>query len=184
MPRRSSGQEDYLGDEVVLGFLADAHSKFLSGDKFQLMRCVYLCARFQAVIPDWAVDALLKIQESMEAGEITDFNEAFGKPAARVDTRAAKARRKRLTPDVFQSLGLLRVRGSLVTGDDLFTAVQEDLQSKGIEASIRDIQAIYNENKAFISSLPIGDDPKKRFASGFITFPSPRRRGRDTLEDK
>ncbi len=182
MPRVSSGEEDYLGDEVVLGYLEDAHSKFVSGDKFQLMRCVYLCARFQAVIPDWAVDELVKIQESMEIGKIRDFNEAFGKPFERVDARATKARRKSLTPDVFQALAVLRLRGSqLMTSEVFFSAVQEYLKDKGIKASTRDIQGIYNENKAFILSLPIGDDPKRNFASGFASFPRPRRRGRPTF---
>ncbi len=140
MPRVSSGEEDYVCDKDVLSALADAQARFLSGDKSQLMRCIFLCARFQAVIPDWAVDALVKIQESMEAGEITDFNEAFGKPAARVDTRAAKARQKRLTPDVLHVLGLLRVRGSPMTSDDFFSEAQEKLKDEGIEVSVRDIR--------------------------------------------
>jgi hypothetical protein len=80
MAWKPSCEEDYVGDAAILLLLEDSRIAFESGDKSELMMCVFRCAAFQAVIPEWAADALIALREDIEDGRIADFNEAFGKP--------------------------------------------------------------------------------------------------------
>ncbi len=71
-------EELLWGDDAILRELEDAKKAFESGDRSALTVAVFLCARFQAVIPEWAADALLETEEKLESGELKDCNEAFG----------------------------------------------------------------------------------------------------------
>jgi hypothetical protein len=182
--RLSSGQEDYIGDAEVLRLLERARQGFEGGDKSQLMWCVYRCARFQAVIPEWAVDALLAIQDDMESGRIADFNGAFGKPSEKVNTRAARERKKKLAPEVLIVLTRLRADGSSLNDDEMFGEALEILRGQGFDVNHRDIQDIYKSDGGFIKKIPRKPSPKQgNYTVASLMLPSPRRRGRNTLQD-
>ena len=100
--RKSLCEEDYVGDEQILNLLEESRTAFEGGDKSALLMCVFRCAAFQAVIPEWAADALIALRENMENGRVADFNEAFktNKPTEKVNTRVARARMEKVKPDV------------------------------------------------------------------------------------
>lgn len=180
--RISTGEEDYIGDADVLNLLESARKGFEQGDKSQLMWCIYRCARFQAVIPEWAADALLKIHDDMESGHISDFNDAFGKPREQTNTRMARLRKKKLKPIVLAVLAKLRLEG-----DSLNTALIGDdaakiIRNMGHSCGSRDVIEIYRLHGAFIKDLP-RDNPKRGFGIIDADFPRPRRRGRNILQD-
>ncbi len=174
-------EEVDVGDVEILRLLDNARQKFKAGDKSQLMHCVFLCARFQAVMPKWAADALLTIEAQMDSGRITDFNDAFGKPLERVNTRAARARRKSLLLPVIDAILTLRAKGVSLNDADMFGQVKDELRKKGLNVNHGDVQKIYASQGKFIKNIP-----KQKVASqifGILDFPKPRRCGREVLRD-
>jgi hypothetical protein len=180
--RISSGQEDYIGDAEVLNLLESARKGFEQGDKSQLMWCIYRCARFQAVIPEWAVDALLKIQDDMESGNISDFNDAFGKPREKVNTRSARVRKNKLRPFVLPVLARLRLAGGSLNNAEIMEQAAEIVREMGHSCNQRDVKEIYELHGSFIKGLP-RDNPERGFGIIEFTLPKPRRRGRNILQD-
>jgi hypothetical protein len=71
-------EEAMYGNEAVLNSLELMKSFFVSGDRTALFGVIATCARFQAIIPDWAVDEILQVEQSLETGDMKDFNTAFG----------------------------------------------------------------------------------------------------------
>ena len=65
------------GDEAVLKYIDICKVSFDAGDRTALFELLELCARFQAVIPEWAADEILKVRRQLEEGDITDFNDFF-----------------------------------------------------------------------------------------------------------
>lgn len=183
MTRQSSCEEDYVGDAEILRLLEESRQAFEGGDKSQLMTCVFRCARFQAVIPEWAADALLAIQEGIECGRIANFNEAFGKPREKVNTRAARARKEKVRPEVLAVLSGLRADGSSLNDAEMFEKALEILRGRGLNVNHRDIQEIYKTHGDFLQQMPRGPDPQRVYGMSDVTLPKPRRRGRNILRD-
>lgn len=173
-----------IGDREILALLEESRLALEKGDKSALMRCVFRCARFQAVIPEWAVDALLEIQEKMESGHFVDFNDAFGKPSEKVNTRAAKKRIKTFRQEVLIVLTRLRTLGLSLNIVTMCDEAYEILQSHSMPVTLRDIKAIYASHGAFIKDIPRKRGPLQgRYAVGNIVLKYGRRKGRNTLKD-
>ena len=178
-------EEDYVGDEQILNLLEESRTAFEGGDKSALLICVFRCAAFQAVIPEWAADALIALRENLKNGRVVDFNEAFksDKPAERVNTRAAQTRKKKATPDVLAEILQLRTQGVSLHDSKMFEQVVENLRHRGVNVNHRDVQEIYALEGKFFKEVPRGPDLKGGYGIGSIIFPKPRRRGRNILHD-
>lgn len=172
-----------IGDQEILRLLDESRLAFEGGDKSALMLCVFRCAAFQAVIPEWAADALIVLRENLENGRVADFNDAFGKPREKVNTRAARARINGLKSFVLSELLQLRTQGLSFNDDEMFTAVVEKLRARGVNVNHRDVQTIYKSDGGFLKTIPRGPDPKGGHGFGAVTFSRPRRRGRSILQD-
>ena len=68
------------GDAAVLKYIKLCEDAFAAGDRNALFGVVTLCARYQAVIPEWAADALLRAEQDLESGALSDFYVACGWP--------------------------------------------------------------------------------------------------------
>lgn len=119
-------KEKMFGDDAILRYIDDVRIAFDSGDRSALLFVVFLCARFQAVIPEWATDALLKAEAELEAGKVEDPNVVFGWPKIRKGQREKAARQKTLLPKCW---GICKIIGSLVAG------LMLTLISKGLQTS-------------------------------------------------
>jgi hypothetical protein len=173
-----------IGDREILRLLDESRLAFEKGDKSALMKCVFRCARFQAVIPEWAADALLVIQDDMEIGSITDFNSAFGRPLEKANTRAARARKEKSKHEVLTVLMRLRAEGCSLNDSEMFSQAQERLQDLGLKVNHRDIQDIYKSDGDFIRTIPRKPPPLQgNYAIANLNFKKPRRRGRNILKD-
>ena len=179
----SDEELDYVGDVQILGLLEASRIAFESGEKSELMKCVYRCARFQAVLPEWAADALLALQEDLESGRTADYNEAFGKPKEKVSTRAARARKLNAKPRVMAELWRLRCVGNSLNDADMFPQALENLRSAGLYINHRDIQELYAEHGDFLKTMPRHPDPNMGRGFMDVTYPKARRRGRNILRD-
>jgi hypothetical protein len=178
----SDAELDYVGDHQILELLEASRIAFEGGDKFELLKCVFRCARFQAVIPEWAADALLAIQEDLEDGRLADPNAAFGRPSERASTRASRARKRDAKAQVLAELWRLRWSGGSLNDAEMFPEALENLRASGLDVNHRDIKEIYSEHGAFLKEVPRNDQNTVR---GFmdVTYPKPRRRGRKILRD-
>lgn len=103
-----AAQEAMWGDEAILQYLEMAREHFEKGERSALIEIVHLCARFQAVIPDWAADALLHAQRGLILGEFTDFNEAYGWDGESQSVRKRSARRAQIEKEVVNEMFRLR----------------------------------------------------------------------------
>lgn len=180
----SSCEEDYVGDAEILRLLEESRLAFQAGDKSALMICVFRCAAFQAVIPEWAANALIALRENLENGRVADFNEAFGTPPEKLNTRAARARIKKMTPLVLAEILQLRTQGLSLNADEMFSQVVENLRNRGYAVNERDVQTIYRTDGKFLKAIPRGLDPKGGHGFALITLPRARRRGRSILRDQ
>ena len=137
------------------------------------------------MIPEWAADALIALRENMENGRVANFNEAFksDKPTERVNTRAARTRKKKATPDVLAEILQLRAKGVSLNDPNMFSQVVENLRHRGVNVNHRDVQEIYALEGQFFKEVPRGPDLKGGYGIGSIIFPKPRRRGRNILHD-
>lgn len=180
----SQSEEDYVGDEEILRLINETQVAFLAGDKSKLFRCLYLCARFQAVIPEWAVDAVLKLEEDMERGKIKDFNDAFGVSVEQVNTRAARARKMEAKAHVLEELWRLRRDGRSLNDAEIFSEALENLRQNGLNVNHRDIKEIYDAEGAFLKDIPRQAEPNHGFGFAYLTMPKARRRGRGILRDE
>lgn len=178
----SDEELDYVGDSQILELLEGSRIAFEGGDRSELMKCIFRCARFQAVIPDWAADALLAIQEDLEGGRLSDPNAAFGKPSEKASTRAARERKRNAKSPVLAELWRLRWGGSSLNDAEIFAQALENLRASGLNVNHRDIKEIYAEHGAFLKDVPRNDPNMGR---GFMdaTYPKARRRGRKILRD-
>ena len=185
MARKSSGEEDYVGDKEILNLLEESRMAFEAGDNSALLMCVFRCAAFQAVIPEWATDALIALREDVESGRIADYKNAFksNKPIEKANTRAARARMEKVKPDVLVEILRERTEGTSLTDDEMFPAVVENLRDRGVSVKHRDVRTIYGLEGKFLKEVPRKPKPTDGYGTGSIIFPKPRRRGRNILED-
>jgi hypothetical protein len=120
-----AAQETIWGDAAILRYLEMAREHFEIGERSALFEAPCLCARFQAVIPKWAADALLDAQRSLEHGETKDFNEAFGWDGESQAVRERSSRPARIEKDVLVELQNARLDGASPAPDDIFDMVCE-----------------------------------------------------------
>ncbi|MCO5411120.1 hypothetical protein [Ralstonia mojiangensis] len=176
-------EEAMWGDEAILRYLDLGRQHFEAGDPGALMGVLFLCARFQAVIPEWAADALLDIEDRLNAGGLTDFNEAFGWGGANKATRRATARQAHVRVEVLGELQAARLAGASLGPDDIFDVVRGKLAARGVQVSRRDIEAIYKEHGQFVKTLPREPEPHDVYGQVHLSIPRARRKGRSILSD-
>ena len=170
--------EKMYGDEAVLNSIKNAHEAFLAGNKGALFFVIYLCAQFQAVIPDWAADEIFKIDNSLIHGTIKDYNEAFGWETENQATRKKEARLKSLTNSVLLTLSRLRNEGASLNADDIMARAADELR-----ISRRDVEDIYKQSGQFIKDMPQGNPNNNNYILGYAVIPFHRRSGRPILRD-
>ncbi len=170
--------EEFYGDEAVLKKLEFARVTFTEGNKGALFYAIYVCAQFQAVIPDWAADEIFKIDNSLIDGNIKDYNEAFGWETENQATRKKVARLKKLTPNVLSKLSSLRNEGVTLQADDIMDRAARDLN-----ISRRDVEDIYKQSGQFIKDMPQGNPDNNNYVQSYIVIPFHRRSGRPILRD-
>ena len=178
-------EEALWGDKAILKYLKICEELFKSGDRTALFGAISLCARYQAIFPDWAADAILEMESKLESGELSDFNEAFGLPAS-IHTsvqKTARTRRKQRklgqhSDAVIHLLRQHRLDGGSWNADEAFQPIAEKL---GI--SRRDVQAIYEQDKAYFEGLPRGNPQNNLHGIYNRDLPSRRRFGRKILRD-
>jgi hypothetical protein len=178
-------EEKLWGDEAILSYLEAGREAFESGDRSALLDVVFLCARFQAVFPDWATDALLDIEQKLESGDLKDLNEAFGwKPEDRRRRRKIHRQNQR-EKDILTLLLKHRLEGGLEgEGGSLNAEVAFDPIAEELDISRRDVEAVYKRNRQFIKTeLPRGNPGDTIHGFARLVLPVPRRRGRPILRD-
>lgn len=176
-------EEKWGGNEAILNYLDIGKRLFETGDRSALFGVLCTCARYQAVIPDWAADALLAMEQDLEVGKLTDFNEGFGPIGERKDARQRRARLGRARGPVLQELQRLRLADGSIDAE-MFDQVLETLVERGVEVNRRDVVDIYKEHGQFVKELPRKPDPNTRHAQAHIVIPENRRYGRAILKDK
>ena len=63
-----------LGDEAILRYLEECQNRYSEGKHEALFNALVLCAKFQAVVPEWAADAIIEGARALNSGECKDFN--------------------------------------------------------------------------------------------------------------
>lgn len=170
-------EEAMHGDEAVLKYIEIMHEAFLDGNRSALFYVLPICARYQALIPDWAADEILKMDWQLREGELKDFNEAFSWDGEHQATRKKKARLKKHTKEVLGLLQKHRLEGDSLNADDILQTVADVV---GI--SRRDVEDIYRESGGFIKDLPRGNPDGGVFGIAHMELPYYRRRGRNILK--
>ena len=154
------------------------HEAFLNGERAALFYVLPICAQYQAIIPDWAADEILKINRLLEEGELKDFNDAFSWDGEHQATRKKAARLKKHTKQVLGLLQKHRLEGDSLNSDDILQTVADE-----VGVSRRDVAEIYKTSGHFIKSLPRGNPDKGVFCIGHSELPFHRRKGRNILKD-
>ena len=85
-----------LGNNYIIKKISAREQKFGAGDRTVLFEVISICARYQAVIPEWVVDEILKIDSEIVSGEMIDFNHAFGFANQNLAKRKKAARDKKI----------------------------------------------------------------------------------------
>ena len=176
-------EEKWWGDEAVLRDLDIGKQMFEAGDRSALFGVVCLCARYQAVIPDWAADTLLEIECDLEVGKLKDFNAAFGPTGERKNSRQRLALLIRARGPVLQELQGQRLADGAI-GSEMFDHVAEKLRAQGLDVNRRDVEDIYKEHGQFIKDLPRKPDPNACHAQLQVKPHQDRRYGRAILKDQ
>ncbi len=127
---------------ILQGFpalLENAKATYEAGDKSELWDLVCLCALYQVIVPDWAVNALYEIREGLRVGAIADLNDAFGEVVqGSPKERHRQAYLRGIAAEVTILLQVDRSGGGSRTAPDLYDRVIEvmsDRRSKGEETS-------------------------------------------------
>ena len=171
-------EEALHGDKAVLNYLELVHNDFINGNKTALFNVLQLCAQYQAVIPDWASDEILKMGGRIDRGELKDLNEAFGWEGENLATRKRRARLEQNSNAVLGLLQKHRLAGDSLNADDIFQTVAEELK-----ISRRDVEDIYKLYGQFIKKLPRGNPDNIIHGIFNSQMPFIRRYGRAILKD-
>lgn len=152
------GMANHSIKEALVPALDAAHKAFLDGDRFVLFDVIIVCATFQAVIPSWAVDALLDIGEGIGAGRLKDMNDAFGPARTRVNSRHRQTRLRKVEGSVIAMLLTVRGEGLPLSAEYAFDEATKRLVLQGVHVNRRDVEDIYRipRVKGLISSWPQG----------------------------
>ena len=173
-------EEKVHGDDAVMKYLEMCREGFIAGDKTCLFETIEICARYQAVIPEWAADEILKIRRLIKDGEVNGFDEFFDfKPEHKATSKKEARLRKHTNAvlDLIQECRLGKTDNSL-TADDILQTVADKLK-----ISRRDVEDIYKSNKGLIKKLPKGNPENIIYGGARIVIPPYRRQGRAILKD-
>jgi hypothetical protein len=165
------------GDAAILQYLSLLEQDFHSGRRLALLEAIQICARSQAVMPDWIVDGLTKIDEELHSGRTKDVNDAFGYEPCAAPRRRHNWLVLKHAPDVIARLVRDRLRRGSLSADIAFSSVAEEL---GIGRRI--VESIYKRHCSFIKQLPKGDPTRRVGVLDLSALTEmPRRRGRPIL---
>jgi len=90
-----------LEDSRILSKLTELENEFRTGNDAALLELLFQCAYYQAVIPDWAADALLLIKARSRSGELLSLDKEFSwKPEPHAKTLQMSAKMEKFTPHV------------------------------------------------------------------------------------
>lgn len=172
-------EEAMFGDEAILKYLEICRTCFVEGDRTALFGAIVLCARYQAVIPEWATDEILAIERTVKTGATKDFNIAFGWSGEHMASRKKRDRLKKLSPQVLSALLSHRLKGASLNADDALDSVAKELK-----ISRRDVEEIYKLSGKFIKGLPRENPNEVTHGIVSCEISLPRRTGRPVLQDK
>ncbi|MCG6966259.1 MAG: hypothetical protein LJE59_07105 [Chromatiaceae bacterium] len=173
-------EEKLDGDEAILRYLDLCKIAYSAGDHSALFPALTLCAQYQAVIPEWAADAILAGGEAIARGDCPDFNTLFGLPSASAKRNAQKKRQREAQIRENEALvcGKLiayRCEGGTFNVEDAFDAVASDA---GLPRRI--VEEIYRRNPG-LKVIPKGNPENAVHRALNAKLPMPRRRGRKIL---
>ena len=66
----SLNPELFYTDAVVLNDLEMAHERYKQGERDSIVDTLMICAKYQAVIPDWLANELIEIEFKIRSGEV------------------------------------------------------------------------------------------------------------------
>lgn len=171
-----------LSDEIAVKSLDEFYQSFIQGDKSALMGVLILCARFQAVIPDWAADELLSLEERLDSGELEDLNNFFGFTPLHKGTIRKNNRICEAEADIYAALVKHRLDGGNFSIADGLDKIADEL---GI--SRRDVEAVYKKYQSALKRVPknLNEEGYGYFSPTICeqAFHRLRRRGRPFLKD-
>ena len=170
-------QDKMYGDEMALRCLKNCEDRYSAGKREALFEALILCARFQAVIPEWAADAIIDGETALNSGECKDLNELFGgDELANQSTRKREARIRDNTQNVLGMLMKYRCEGGWMNAEQAFGEISE-----GMNLPRRDVEEIYRRSGKWVKDIPQGNPGGVNYCFGHGVIPWPRRRGRSVL---
>lgn len=194
-----------LQDRWIEGRVDEVRTAYEGGDHSKLLDLVLLCATYQAVIPDWGVDALLALRDQLDEGRLRNLNEAFAWKHSDIRARAAKRRREKREQEILGALmrhRIARISSPLnpCTDDppdiDPVKAQREALggnfiANEGLQEIAdrygfrrRDVEAVYKTHRDALQAIPKGGGGIGRAGMTGVMPPLvERRRGRPLLRD-
>jgi len=162
-------------DDWILSKLNALENEFRAGNDAALRELLFQCAYYQAVIPDWAADALLSIKARLRSGELLSLDKEFGgKPRPHAKKLQMSDRLEKFTPHVLAAALHWRCRtveddqynmGKVGAFDEQgFDAIAElankfatDLINSGVKKiSRRSVIDILNNDGKEIKNIPRG----------------------------
>jgi hypothetical protein len=164
------------GDEAILRYLALCEDSFRSGNRLALFEALTLCARFQAVIPEWAADAILDGEKALESGVCKDFNQLFGD---NLPNQRARRREARIQANIGLVAGMLmkyRCDGGSLNAEEAFGEIAE---KTGLPR--REVEEIYKRHGSRIKEIQPGNPDGANYLTAHLSVPRPRRYGRSIL---
>lgn len=163
-------------DEAILKFLDERRVAYEGGNRLALWDAISWCGWFQAVLPEWVVDAISTITNGIDSGHIRDFNEAFGikptDPRTRAKEHCIQQRMMDVTYAVYEAN-----RDGRAVDNELFEEV-----GKRFKLSLRRAKDCYKQGlKRFPKSNWRKPSPDAIDGYANMKVVIPRRTGRSTL---
>jgi hypothetical protein len=166
-----------FGDEAILRYLKICEDDFRSGNRMALFEALVICSRFQAVIPEWAADAILAGEAAVRAGECEDFNELFGFALPNRRDRRREAQIKANTKNVLGMLLMHRCdKDGSLNAEYAFDKIAE---STGLPRRV--VQEIYRRSGRWVKKIPQGSPEALNHGFVHCELAWPRRHGRPIL---
>lgn len=159
------------------------HQRHMAGDKTALMSVLIACAALQAVIPDWAVDELLTLDERINSGEVDDLNKFFGFKVKKPTIKKLKIKKASYSAVLMNLINHRLLGGTFSTRGDVDNGLR--VISDITKTPARVVEEIYAENKDMLLTLPNNSSKDENHGVMNMTIPLKefRRRGRPTFED-
>lgn len=115
-------------DERIIQILKRLQKDYEKGTKSALIEALLQCAISQAVIPEWAVNALLDAEKGLDSGERKDFNDAFGWEDCEIEpkhqgTRKSEHKREENRQKIYDGYTRYRNNGGSNNSQDLVESI-------------------------------------------------------------